>query len=62
MVGGKGGGGVTKCQLGLPLFLIRVRVRVRLMVRVMVRATELKYVELWPVYQIVREPGWSLPV
>ena len=28
-----------------------------------VRVTELQwYVVLWPVYQTIREPGWSLPV
>ena len=27
-----------------------------------VRVTELKFVELWPVYQIIRTPGWSLRV
>ena len=42
--------GNTKFLLGLPLFLIRVKV------------TELKYVVLQPVYQIVRELGWSLRV
>ena len=29
---------------------------------VTVRVTELKYVVLQPVYQIIREPGWSLRV
>ena len=27
-----------------------------------IRVTELKYVVLEPVYQIIREPGWSLRV
>ena len=31
-------------------------------VRVRVRVTELKYVVLEPVYQIIRPPGWSLRV
>ena len=30
--------------------------------RVRVKVTELKFVELWPVYQIIRAPGWGLRV
>ena len=34
----------------------------QILVRVRGRVTELKYVVLEPVYQIIREPGWSLRV
>ena len=38
------------------------RVTKRYAEQVRVRVTELKYVVLQPVYQIIREPGWSLRV